>query len=194
MKRSLGSSTLPAPSPVWVIGTYDSGGVPNLMTAAWAGICCSKPPAVAVSLREATYTYANIVDRKAFTVNVPSARQARLVDYLGIVSGRDVDKFRETRLTPVRSEFVDAPLVDEFPLSLDCRLLHMVKLGLHTLFVGEIVDVKADDSVLVDNRPALDQLKPLLFSAGEQAYYGVGARIGAAFWIGRESPGETPHR
>ncbi len=188
MKRSLGPSVLAAPSPVWVIGTYDSAGVPNLMTAAWAGICCSKPPAVVVSLREATYTYGNIVERKAFTVSVPSTRQARIADYLGIVSGRDVDKFGEAQLTPVKSELVDAPCVAEFPLSLECRLVQTLKIGLHTLFVGEIVDVKADESILVDGRPGLDRLDPLLFSAGEQAYYGIGARMGSAFRIGRESP------
>src|SRR5512137_832039 len=99
MKRSLGAATLALPSPVWVVGTYDSSGAPNLMTAAWAGIVCSKPPAVSVSLREATYTYANIAERKAFTVNVPAVRQAQIADFLGIASGRNVDKFAGTVLT-----------------------------------------------------------------------------------------------
>ena len=186
MKRSLGSLGLPAPSPVWVIGTYDSSGAPNLMTAAWAGICCSKPPAVGVSLREATYTYGNIVGRKAFTVNVPSAPQAKTADYLGIASGRDGDKFAAAGLTAVKGRLVDAPSVAEFPLSIECRLLHTLKIGLHTLFVGEIADVQAEDSVLVEGHPTLDRLAPFLFSAGEQAYYAVGPRIGPAFQIGRE--------
>ena len=186
MKRSLGAMTLALPAPVWVIGTYDSAGAPNLMTAAWCGVACSKPPAVSVSLREATYSYANIVDRKAFTVSIPSAHQARQADFLGVASGRDVDKFSAAGLTATRSDLVDAPYVAEFPLCLECRLLHTLKIGLHTLFVGEIVDVKADEEVLVDGIPAICQVNPLVFSVGEQAYYAVGDRVGTAFQLGRD--------
>ena len=186
MRRSLGPATLILPTPVWVVGTYDSEGRPNVMTAAWGGIACSKPPAVSVSLREATYTFANIVDRKAFTVSVPSAHQARQVDFLGMASGRDVDKFAEAGLTATRSELVDAPYVAEFALSLECRLLHSLKIGLHTLFVGEIVDVKADEEVLVDGIPTVDLVKPFVFSVGEQAYYAVGDLVGPAFRLGRD--------
>jgi flavin reductase (DIM6/NTAB) family NADH-FMN oxidoreductase RutF len=186
MKRSLGAATLIVPCPVWVIGTYDSDGAPNLMTAAWAGIVSSKPPAVSVSLREATYTYANVVDRKAFTVNVPSVQQARVADFLGIASGRDADKFAAADLTPVRSTLVDAPLVAEFALTLECRLLQVVKLGLHTAFIGEIADVKAEEDVLVSGLLTMERVNPVLFSAGEQAYYGIGARIGPAFKMGRD--------
>jgi len=185
MKRSLGAMTLAVPSPVWVIGTYNSAGVPNLMTAAWAGIVSSKPPAVSVSLREATTTYANIVERGAFTVNVPSARHVEVVDFLGIASGRDGDKFAAAGLTAVRGTAVDAPCVAEFALSIECRLMDKVKLGLHTAFVGEILDVQAEEEILVDGLLALDRAAPILFSAGEQAYYQVGARLGPAFRLGR---------
>ena len=87
MKKSLGARTLAFTTPVWVIGTYDEQGKPNAMTASWAGICCSKPPCVNVSLRKATYTYGCLVERRAFTVNVPPRERAREVDYLGIESG-----------------------------------------------------------------------------------------------------------
>jgi flavin reductase (DIM6/NTAB) family NADH-FMN oxidoreductase RutF len=191
MKRSLGPKTLALPSPVWVIGTYDSAGVPNAMTAAWVGICSSKPPAVAVSLREATYSFANIIDREAFTVSVPSASQAHTVDYLGIVSGRDVDKFKNAQLTAARGESVDAPYVAEFPLNLECRLIHTLKIGLHTLFVGEIRNVWVDEeSVAEQGCPRIEAIDPILFSAGEQSYYRIGERIGSAFEIGRRPPGE----
>jgi len=186
MKRSLGPATLVVPTPVWVVGTYDSEGRPNVMTAAWGGVVCSKPPAVSVSLREATYSYANIVDRKAFTVSVPSALQARQADFLGMASGRDVDKFAAAGLTATRSDLVDAPYVTEFPLCLECRLLHSLKIGLHTLFVGEIVDVRADEDVLVDNIPAIGRISPLVFFVGEQAYFAVGDLVGPAFRMGRD--------
>ena len=144
MKKSLGPRTLAFPTPVWVVGVYDKNGKPNAMTAAWAGVCCSKPPCVAVSLRKATYSYGCIVFRRAFTINVPSEAHVREADYLGMTSGREVNKFAQARLTPVNSTLVDAPYVREFPLILECKLLHALEIGLHTLFVGEILDVKAD--------------------------------------------------
>jgi flavin reductase (DIM6/NTAB) family NADH-FMN oxidoreductase RutF len=115
MKKSFGAKTLVYPTPVWVIGTYDKAGKPNIMTIAWGGVCSSKPPCVAVSIRKATYTHGNIMERKAFTVNVPSASHAKVTDYAGLVSGRDVDKFATTGLTAVKSDQVDAPYIQEFP-------------------------------------------------------------------------------
>ncbi len=105
MKKSLGAKTILYPTPVLVVGTYDLQGKPNVMTAAWGGICCSEPPCVAVSLRKATYSYHNIVHRKAFTVSVPSERYVKDADYFGIVSGRTDDKFAAAELTagPQRS-------------------------------------------------------------------------------------------
>jgi len=88
-----------SPTPVLVVGTYDKEGRPNAMTAAWGGICCSRPPCLAIALRKATYTYGNVVARKAFTINIPSARQAAEVDYFGMVSGKERDKFAMTGLT-----------------------------------------------------------------------------------------------
>jgi flavin reductase (DIM6/NTAB) family NADH-FMN oxidoreductase RutF len=186
MKRSLGRKTLILPTPTWVVATYDEDERPNAMTAAWGGVCCSKPPAVCVSLREATYSYKAIVHREAFTVNVPSAEQARLADYIGIVSGRDVDKLAVAGLTAVKAEHVDAPLIEDFPLNLECKLVHTLKIGLHTLFVGEILDVKADEAILNEKeRPSIETLSPPIFSTGEAAYYRVGARIGTAFEMGK---------
>ncbi len=186
MKRSLGRKTLIMPAPTWVVGTYDAEGKANLMTAAWAGICCSKPPAVYVSLREATYTYHAIEERKAFTVSVPSVEQTAIADYLGMVSGRTVDKFAAAGLTAVRSEAVDAPLVEEFRLNLECRLLESVKLGLHTMFVGEIVDVQCEEDCLNEKgRPSIEKLQPLIFGVAQAGYYAVGDLIGPAFEMGK---------
>src|SRR3972149_5922273 len=156
MKQSIGAKTIIYPTPTWVVGTYDKDGKPNVATVAWGGICCSQPPCVAISLRKATYSYGNIVERKAFTVGIPSETHVKEADYFGIASGRDVDKLSAAGLTPVGSELVDAPYVAEFPLVLECRLLHTLEIGLHTQFVGEILDVKADQEVLGENgRPAI---------------------------------------
>ena len=148
MKNSLGAKTLLYPTPVCVIGTYDTSGKPNVMTAAWVGICCSSPPCIAVSLLKATYTFGNIMNRKAFTVCIPSEEYAKHADYFGMVSGKDVDKFAASGLTPQKSEVVNAPLVKEFPVALECRLQSFVEIGLHTEFIGGIMDVKSDEACL----------------------------------------------
>ncbi len=149
MKMSLGIGPLIFPTPAWVVGTYDKEGKPNAMTTAWGGICCSKPPCVGVSLQKIRYSYENIMARKAFTVNVPSETYVKEVDYFGVVSGRKVDKFAATGLTPVKSNLVDAPYIEEFPLVLECRVIHTIEIGLHTQFIGEIMDIKAEESVFV---------------------------------------------
>ncbi|MBF0528446.1 MAG: flavin reductase family protein [Deltaproteobacteria bacterium] len=186
MKASLGAKTLGMPNPVWVIGSYNQTGRPNIMTAAWCGICCSQPPCIAVSLRKATYTYGNLMARKAFTANIPSENYAVQTDYVGMVSGRDTDKFETTGLTPVRSTIVDAPYINEFPLILECRVIHVAELGLHTQFVGEIMDVKAEETVLSENDPDLLKIKPIVFSPGSRHYYGIGPVLGPAFKIGKQ--------
>lgn len=187
MKKSLGAKTLLFPTPVLLVGTYDREGKPNLMNAAWGGICCSQPPCVAVSLRKATYSYAAIAERQAFTVGVPSEGQMKEADYVGIASGRDVDKFVETGFSAVRSELVDAPYAAEFPFVLECRLLHTLEIGLHTLFVGEIVDAKADPSVLGDDGlPDILKIKPLVFDTAHRGYHGIGPLLGQAFSVGKK--------
>jgi flavin reductase (DIM6/NTAB) family NADH-FMN oxidoreductase RutF len=191
MKKSIGARPAVYPTPVFVIGSYDKDGKPNVMTAAWCGICCSVPPCVAVSLRKATYSYGNILAHKAFTISIPSEKYAREADYFGIVSGRAEDKFAATGLTAVRSELVDAPYVQEFPLVVECKLAHTFELGLHTQFIGEIVDVKVEELMQDEKgRPDIDKLRPILFAPESRVYYNVGRLLGDAFSIGRPQPQE----
>jgi flavin reductase (DIM6/NTAB) family NADH-FMN oxidoreductase RutF len=188
MKRSLGAKTLAYPTPAWVVGSYNGQGKPNMMTSAWAGICCSQPPCVAVSLRKATATHGNLMRRRAFTVNVPSQAQVRATDMVGLISGRDIDKFTATHLTPIRSNLVDAPYIQEFPLILECDVVQINELGLHTQFVGKIIDVKAEEEVLNEaGTPELLKVLPVIYSPGDRAYYGVGKSLGCAFCIGKEN-------
>jgi flavin reductase (DIM6/NTAB) family NADH-FMN oxidoreductase RutF len=186
MKVSIGAKTLVYPTPVFVVGTYDKAGKPNVMTASWGGICCSQPPCVAVSLRKATYTHGNILERKAFTISIPSEKHVKAADYFGLVCGRDTDKFAATKLTPAKSDLVDAPYVKEFPLVVECKLAYVFELGLHTQFVGEVMDVKADESVM-EAGGLLDilKVKPLTFTPDTQAYYAIGGLVGQAFSVGR---------
>ncbi|HEY4743303.1 MAG TPA: flavin reductase family protein [Desulfuromonadaceae bacterium] len=194
MKQSIGAKTLATPTPVWLVGSYDAEGKPNIMTAAWGGICCSNPPCVTVSLRRATYSYAAIETRRAFTVSIPSQEQVVQADCVGIVSGRDTDKFSVCNWTPVASDLVDAPYVAEVPLVVECRLLHTLELGLHTQFVGEIVDVKAEQAVLgAKGYPDITKVQPMIWDTAHRGYYGIGAFLGTAWEVGKQIvPEATP--
>lgn len=191
MKTSLGARTLIYPTPVLVVSTYDAQGKPNAMAVAWGGICCSKPPCVAISVRKATYTYGNLVERKAFTVSIPSEDYLAQADYLGIASGREEDKFAVAGLTAARSELVDAPYVSEFPLVLECRVVRIDELGLHTLFVGEILDVKAEDSCLDEQgKISIERVRPFSWAPAENKYYGMGGELGKGFSVGKALRGQ----
>jgi len=187
MKKSLGARIIVGATPVWIVGTYDTEGKPNIMAAAWAGVCCSDPPCVAVSLRKATYSHDSIVQHKAFTVNIPSVDYVKEADYAGIASGRDVDKFAKLKFTPIRGDLVYAPYIQEFPLVLECKLLHIIEIGLHTQFIGEILDVKAEESIFGEKQiPQLEKITQFLFSPGTRTYYKIGDYIGKAFSIGED--------
>ncbi|WP_342304342.1 flavin reductase family protein [Methanolobus sp. ZRKC5] len=184
MKKSIGAKSLAYPTPAWVVGSYDMFGNANAMTAAWGGICCSEPPCISVSMRKATYTYTNIMEKEAFTINIPSEKYVKETDYFGMASGKDVDKFEKMGLTAVKSDLVYAPYIEEFPIVLECKLVQSFELGLHTQFIGEIVDIKADESVLNEKgNPEIQKIKPIIYSP-ERNYYGVGKLLGKAFSIG----------
>src|SRR4051794_430603 len=186
MKISIGAKTLAMPTPVWLVGTYDAEGRPNIMTAAWGGICCSQPPCLTVSLRKATHSYPSIVSRNAFTVSIPGEGQVAEADFAGIASCRDIDKFDACNFTAVRSDLVDAPYVAEAPLIVECRLLHTLEVGLHTMFVGEILDVKADETVIGEKGyPDITKVRPISWDPAHLGYYGIGQYLGKAWKIGK---------
>lgn len=192
-KRSLGARTAVIPTLAWIIGSYDAEERANLMTASWVGVCASSPAAVMIGLRPATYSHGNIMARKAFTVNIGGEDLARYAAYVGRVSGRTRDKFAATGLTPVKSALVDAPYVREFPLIVECRVTNTVEAGSHTLFIGEIVDVKADPAVLNDaGTPVVEKLKPFVYSPGSGAFYGLGPTLGKVSELAGEAEAKDP--
>ncbi len=148
MKVSVGPQALALPAPVWLIGSYDRSGRPNAMAASWAGVCCSEPPCVAVAVRPERYSHHGIAEHGAFTVNVPSVEQVAATEVFGSQSGRDSDKFAATGLTAQPSELVDAPLIAECPVIMECRVRQAIDLGSHTLFVGQVIDVKAEPALV----------------------------------------------
>jgi len=169
-KRSLGERNLVFPEPAMVIGSYNKEGIPNIMTAAWFGVANSRPFKVSVSLRPATYSYHNIMESKAFTVNVPDASLIPYVKFAGTYSGRDMNKFEETGLTPVKAEYVNAPYVKEFPIVLECKLTEYHDLGSHRQFIGQVVDAKINERLLNEKgRVNMDLFDPVVYAQGK--YY-----------------------
>jgi flavin reductase (DIM6/NTAB) family NADH-FMN oxidoreductase RutF len=190
MKESLGPKVFGFPAPVFMVSSYDENGKANIMNAAAAGTCCLRPPCIYVSLREATYTYHNIMLNKAFTVSIPTEDQVVEADYFGIASGKEIDKFKTAGLTPVKSELVHAPYVKEFPVVMECNLKETVNLGSHTMFIGEVIDLKADDDVIKTItvksdkkllKVDLEKLRPLIYDLSLRGYYKLGEKIGNGF-------------
>ncbi len=187
MRQSFGARPIAYPLPVFVVGTYDHAGKPNAMIAAWGGICSSDPPAIAVSIRPSRYTYRNLMEKREFTVSIPSGKYIAEADFFGIASGEDTDKFAKTGLTPVRSTLVDAPFVREFPVVLECRVIQKVEVGTHVQFIGQILDVKIDESVLdEDGKPDLTKINPLGFDVLKSEYHAMGPVTGKAFSSGKK--------
>ncbi len=175
-KRSLGVKAELHPKPAAVIGSYDKAGKPNMMTAAWIGICNSNPLSIAVSMRPATYSHGNVTESKSFTVNIPSSELVKYVDYVGRFSGKDVDKFKETGLTPVRGEFVNAPYIKEFPIVIECEVTEFYDLGSHRQFIGKVIDVKADEAILnAQGNIDMNLLNPLIYEGDN--YYETGRLV-----------------
>jgi flavin reductase (DIM6/NTAB) family NADH-FMN oxidoreductase RutF len=186
-KRSLGAFPLLYPLPVFLVATYDADGKPNVMAAAWGGICSSDPVSLTVSVRPERWTHDALLARKAFTVCIASENMAVAADYAGIASGRRYDKFSVAGFTPVRAEKVDAPYIAECPVILECALSQTVRLGVHTMMIGAILDVKADEDCLDASGkfPDVSKLSPLIFDSGSRSYYSIGRFVGKASSIGK---------
>lgn len=178
-KRLLEPSTYLFPAPCVVVSCAD-GGETNLITLAWAGTLCSEPPQVGIGVRRSRHSHGLLTRGGDFVVNIPAEDQARAVDFCGVRSGSEVDKWDATGLTPASAEKVAAPLIAEFPVNLECVIRRTLELGSHDLFIGEIVAVQVDEAVLGTDGKIDDKLfKPLVYSFGGR-YRGLGSLAGAA--------------
>lgn len=149
----------------------------NLITVAWAGIVCSNPPMISVSIRPERYSRGLIESTGEFTVNIPTAAMAEKVDYCGMVSGRNVDKFKAADLTAKPGSKIAAPVVEECPLALECKLHHSLKLGSHIMYIGEIVAVQADNE-FIDDKGKFDIARANILGYAHGGYYALGEAVG----------------
>lgn len=183
MRKNFGKKSWLYPMPVLIIAAYDEGGVPNVMNAAWGGIFTDDH--IGICLSEGHKTTKNIRATGAFTVSMATAGQLTACDYVGIVSGnKEPGKFAKAGFTAERSEFVNAPVIKELPMTLECELVSYDDESNH--LVGRIVNVSADESILTDGKIDVAKLRPVTYDPVNNKYIELGAKVGNAFSEGKK--------
>jgi len=157
-------------------------GKPNYMTAAWATVACMAPPMVCVALNKGRYTVKGIDENKTFSLNVPSIKQVVETDHCGLVSGSNEDKSMVFR--SFFGKLKTAPLAEECPVNMECRLFRSVDCGSHILHIGEVVEIYADKSCVSDGKLDIVKIKPLIYA--QYTYFGVGQQVDKAFFAGKK--------
>ena len=182
MRINLGPKTMCYPMPVFMIGTYNQDGTPNVMNAAWGGI--SEEKEISICVDNEHKTAENIMERKAFTVSMATAQYVAACDYVGLVSGhKEPDKFSKAGFHANKSEFVDAPLIDELPMALECELISYDPDSCR--LVGRIVNICVDEAVLGENgKIDVAKLAPITYDSMNHHYLVLGEKVGHAFHDG----------
>ena len=176
-KQSWKPGNMLNPVPAVMVSCADREGKPNIITIAWAGTVCTNPPMVSISVRPTRYSYDMIRETGEFVINLVTEPLTRACDYCGVVSGRDVDKFAKTGLTPIPVEGVSVPGIAESPVSIACRVVEERALGSHTMFLAEVAGVTADDRYLDETgRFDINGTGLIMYSHGE--YFGLGRKLG----------------
>ena len=175
------------PLPVVMVSAADRKGKNNIITIAWAGTVCSDPPMVSISVRPERYSHAILRETGEFVINLTTRELAYATDYCGVTSGRDVDKFVKLGLSPLPASKVQAPMIGESPVNLECRVSQVIPLGSHDMFLAEVVAVHADKRFMDDhNKFHLEQAEPIVYSHG--AYLLCGREIGTFGYSVRKKP------
>ena len=178
-KKELKPAIALYPTPVVLVTSVGENGRPNICTLAWVGVLCSDPPKIGISIRPSRYSNELIRKTKEYVVNIPTADIVKETDYCGMVTGKTVDKFKETKLTPMEAKKVKPPLIKECPVNLECRVKDIIGLGAHDLFIGEIVNINADEDVMA-SATSIDfgKLKAITWNPISREYYSLGEALG----------------
>lgn len=165
------------PLPAVMVSVADKEGKSNIITVAWTGTVCTNPPMVYISVRPERHSYHMIEETGEFVINLTTEDLAYATDYCGVKSGREVNKFKEMHLTPETAEMVEAPMIKESPVNIECKVVKKEELGSHHMFLAEVVSVHVDEKYLDEkNRFALEKTKLISYVHGE--YYSLGKLLG----------------
>lgn len=185
-KVLMGAQALIYPMPALLVGA-NVDGRPNFMAVAWGGVANGSPPMISVAIRPNRYTHRGIRQNWTFSVNVPSTDLARETDFCGIVSGATVDKVEACQFKVFYGKLGDAPLIEQCPINLECKVVQILELGSHSLIVGRVEETHISETCLTDGRPDIDKIKPFIFTAApSRQYQAFGEVVGKAFSIGRD--------
>lgn len=174
--------TLIYPLPAIIVSCGDIDGEHNLLTASWVGTICSNPPMCYVSIRPERYSYAIIKERMEFALNLTTVQMARETDWCGVVSGRSVDKVKETGLTIEPATLISAPLLSASPISLECRVREIMPLGSHDMFIADVVNVRADEQYIDPDTGGFDMERAGLLAYAHGEYFALGEFLGHFGW------------
>ena len=176
------------PLPAVMVSVGDKSGKTNILTVAWTGTVCTNPAMVYISVRPERYSYPMIEESREFVINLTTEKLARATDYCGVRSGRDVDKWKEMNLHPQRaSELEYAPLIEECPVNIECKVTEIKELGSHHMILAEVKAVQVDENYMnTENKFELNKTGLLAYSHGE--YLGLGKKIGSFGYSVRKKP------
>ncbi len=175
------------PLPVVMVSVAGKNGEKNIITIAWTGTICSDPPMVSISVRPERYSYQMIKDTGEFVINLVNQELVYATDYCGVKSGREIDKFKEMKLTAVSGDVVKAPLIAESPVNIECKVTQILPLGSHDMFLAEVVAVHADEKYMDENNKFhLENAEPVVYSHG--SYFGMGKQLGTFGYSVRKKP------
>lgn len=182
MKQDWKPGTLIYPLPAAMISCGSSLEEYNIITLSWLGTICTNPPMCYISLRPERYSYDIIKRNMEFVINITTEELAQATDWCGVRSGRDFNKFQEMNLTPAQATIVRAPIIEESPLNIECRVKEILSLGSHDMFIADVVNVKADEKYInqATGKFSLEEAKPIAYSHGQ--YYGLANKIGGFGW------------
>lgn len=180
-----GTMIYPVPAALITVGSSEEDF--NVLTIAWTGTVCSDPPMCYVSVRPGRHSYTALVKNMEFVVNITTEDLAEATDWCGVRSGREYNKFKEMGLTLGKADMVSAPIIEEAPINIECKVKDIISLGSHDMFLAEVVNVKADEAYLDSETGAFDlsKAKPICYSHG--FYYKVGEKIGKFGWTVEKS-------
>lgn len=185
-KTTFGPQTLLYPMPALLIGA-NVDGKPNFMTAAWGGIANGEPPMISIAIRHVRHTLKGIKQNMTLSVNIPSTDMVVETDYCGITSGTKSDKAKDCNFKVFYGKLETAPLVEQCPVNLECKVVHMLDLGSHVLIVGKIEETHVSDSCITEGKPDVTKIKPLIFTMSPNSHYrALGEVVGKPFSIGKE--------
>lgn len=182
MKQNWKPGTLIYPLPAAMISCGSHPGEYNIITVSWLGTLCTNPPMCYISVRPERYSYEIIKRNMEFVINLTTEELARAADWCGVRSGKDYNKFREMGLTPAKATAIGAPIIEESPLSIECRVKEIISLGSHDMFIADVVNVQADDKYFDAGTGKFDMQNARLLAYSHGNYYRLGEPVGKFGW------------